>query len=956
MDAGACLSQKNHILIVRRIFLGLIGLLFATQSVHAQVPVQSRFPVVAGNDDAEEAINSGSMDIGSSDLELIRESSEQLVGIRFADIQIPQGATIDSAYIQFTVDETDNDSTTLIIHGEDTVDPAPYSIGGFDISSRSRTADSVLWSDIPAWTAPNTAGPDQRTPDLRVLIEKQINDTNWQAGQALAFIISGEGKRTAISKNKGAADPPVLVVHYQLSEFPVVSFPFDAQSVWKYNDAGTALDTTNWTSLSYDDSTWNFGQAKMGYGDGNERTTLDFGSDANNKYPTYYFRKEFTVEDTATLDSVTINLLRDDGAIVYLNGQEIGRSNMPSGSINYNTLASQTVAGSAEDAFVSFKIGNQNFQNGDNVIAVEVHQASRSSSDIGFDLSVSPEIILPPEVQLIHNAPDSTLAAVDVYVDLFRQGNFVKINGSTPIPFRFATPFLDDLPAGDHEIAISPASQSDFSWSATPITLENNKRYVAIASGVRTPADYDTTVNGAANVAFQIQLTETPKDADVPAGEAFLLLDHGAPDVPNIRFIAPGVGDAVADLPTGLPFNFPLTGGEVPAFNFPLIEVTNNLTTEVFGRYSLGLAPFSGKALTIVTSGFLNDSNNAGVNEPTFGTFLISEAGGPFTAMPEPVPPQDGSIEIIHESPDPDLDSVDIYLNGQLAVESLGFRQSTGRLAIPSGNNRIAISSSGQVDTAWSAADLFIESALNAENLLLEGLDYTAAAIGVRDTSGFANPENADLALTYAVSEARTTASDSGSTDILFLHGSPNAPQVDFIIDGQFIPLVDDISFGNFSPTYATLPADTTYQLNISQAEDNDQIVKAYTLDLNGRGGEVLTLTASGQLDGAPGFQLYQSDGAAANLVPLAEITLQNVQEAQALGYRFYPNPVRDYVYIEGPAREIELLNIQGQSLQRWSRTQGRPARIDLSAFPEGMYFLRLSHAEGHHTLKLQKR
>lgn len=941
---------------MQRILPVLVAILWsACFGLQAQIPFEARFPIAAGNDDAEEKINSGAMDISSSDLELVREASDQLIGLRFSDIPIPPGATINSAYIQFTVDETDDEPTTLVFHGELSPDAAPYTTTPFDISTRTRTTDSVVWADIPAWNQTDVATTDQRTPDLTALINELINQDGWEAGNALAFIITGTGKRTAISQNKNSPSPATLVINYDVTEFPVQPFPFGAESLWKYNDRGVALDTVDWTTLDFDDADWDFGQAKLGYGDGNENTTLDFGPDANNKIPTYYFRKTFSVSDASVIDSVTLNVLRDDGAIVYLNGQEVFRTNMPEGPVDFLTLASNTVGGSEEETFFTTKIGGDLLQNGQNVIAVEVHQASAGSSDLGFDLSVVPEVLLPPSIQLIHNAPDPSLAAVDIYVDLFSQGQFVNISGGTPLPFRFATPFLNDLPAGTHRVAISPFGQADFDWNATEITLENNKRYIAIASGVRNPALYDTTVNAGSDIAFQIQMTEVPDEALVSAGETFLLLDHGTPDLPNIRLIAPGVGDATADLPTGLPYNFPLLGGEVPSFNFPLVQVTNNLTDVVYGAYGLGLTPLTGQVVTVVTSGFFTAENNTGINSPNFGTFLITNAGGPFLPLPEPTPPTNGTIEIIHDAPDPGLSSVDIYVNGTLAVDSLDFRQSTGRIEIPAGLNRVAVAPAGTADTAWSATDVFIDFSLNATTLRLEGFDYSAAAYGLRDTTGFSNAANSNIGFGLALTEARTEAAQAENVDILFFHGSPNAPTVDFILDGQFIPLVNDLSFGSFSPIYASLPADDIYQVNVTLAEDNQQVVRAYALDLSGLSGQVLTLTASGQLGGEPGFGLFQADGVDADLIPLGEVVIDNVRDLQELGIRFFPNPVADQLQLDGPVRHLELLDLNGRVLQSYRKLHDQTLQIDLSSYPKGAYLLRIDHARGTTTAQLIK-
>ncbi|MCU0858945.1 MAG: lamin tail domain-containing protein, partial [Pontiellaceae bacterium] len=100
-------------------------------------------------------------------------------------------------------------------------------------------------------------------------------------------------------------------------------------AVWKYNDLGTNLYTA-WRNTGYNDSIWSNGPAKLGYGD-NAVTVVSYGPDSSNRYITTYFRKNFTVTNASAVTSLTLNLLRDDGAVVYLNGTEVLRDNMPSG-------------------------------------------------------------------------------------------------------------------------------------------------------------------------------------------------------------------------------------------------------------------------------------------------------------------------------------------------------------------------------------------------------------------------------------------------------------------------------------------------------------------------------------------------------------------------------------------------------------------------------------------------
>ncbi len=73
--------------------------------------------VQAGDDDAEEKVSGGTMSLSSSDLEMVRESSDQLVGIRFQHVTVPKGSTITSAYITFTADERSYETTMLQIQG-----------------------------------------------------------------------------------------------------------------------------------------------------------------------------------------------------------------------------------------------------------------------------------------------------------------------------------------------------------------------------------------------------------------------------------------------------------------------------------------------------------------------------------------------------------------------------------------------------------------------------------------------------------------------------------------------------------------------------------------------------------------------------------------------------------------------------------------------------------------------
>ena len=158
-------------------------------------------------------------------------------------------------------------------------------------------------------------------------------------------------------------------------------------SSWKYLDDGSNQGTA-WKELSYDDSGWASGKAQLGYGDGDETTVISYGASESNKHICYYFRKTFSVTNPNASTGIKLSLLRDDGAVVYINGAEVVRSNMPSGKITYRTTASSTVAHQDEDTFYIYNIPSSVLNKGINLIAVEVHQRRATSSDVSFDLKL----------------------------------------------------------------------------------------------------------------------------------------------------------------------------------------------------------------------------------------------------------------------------------------------------------------------------------------------------------------------------------------------------------------------------------------------------------------------------------------------------------------------------------------------------------------------------------------
>ncbi|HEX8618570.1 MAG TPA: fibronectin type III domain-containing protein [Thermoanaerobaculia bacterium] len=159
------------------------------------------------------------------------------------------------------------------------------------------------------------------------------------------------------------------------------------RSIWKYLDNGTNQGTA-WRARSFDDSTWSSGWSELGYGERDEATVVSYGPDPLRRYMTTYFRQNFNVTNPAAITALTARLIRDDGAVVYINGTEVARVNLPTGTISYTTSAVTSISDADETTPIALTLNPSVLVAGSNTIAVEMHQAGGSSSDLSFSLEL----------------------------------------------------------------------------------------------------------------------------------------------------------------------------------------------------------------------------------------------------------------------------------------------------------------------------------------------------------------------------------------------------------------------------------------------------------------------------------------------------------------------------------------------------------------------------------------
>lgn len=161
-------------------------------------------------------------------------------------------------------------------------------------------------------------------------------------------------------------------------------------SGWYTHDQGYEPGA-GWYDFGYEEGGygWGYGFGQFGYGDGDEETVLGYGPDDENKHVAAYFRTYLYIADPSRYSSFVLSLIRDDGVVVYLNGQEVLRNNMPGGAIYYESYAVNRLSFPDEADVINTTLDPSLFFAGYNLVAVEVHQHEPASPDLSFDMEVS---------------------------------------------------------------------------------------------------------------------------------------------------------------------------------------------------------------------------------------------------------------------------------------------------------------------------------------------------------------------------------------------------------------------------------------------------------------------------------------------------------------------------------------------------------------------------------------
>lgn len=209
--------------------------------------------VNSGSDDSEERVSDGDSDDSSSDLELnwdtasaIGSNYRQICGTRHTNVQVPQGAVIQAAWVQFTADEADSGFISIDVHMQDADDTNAFDNSNSDISGRPKTSATVNWKP-PAWGTVGQAGADERTPDISALVKEVVDRPGWQPGNSMVAVFTpasdtvDDNHRTGESYNGSPSGAAVLHIEFNtlVSEGSLSSQPATLSATGKVSHTGS---------------------------------------------------------------------------------------------------------------------------------------------------------------------------------------------------------------------------------------------------------------------------------------------------------------------------------------------------------------------------------------------------------------------------------------------------------------------------------------------------------------------------------------------------------------------------------------------------------------------------------------------------------------------------------------------------------------------------------------------
>jgi hypothetical protein len=462
------------------------------------------------DEDAEEY--SGTLTYNSNDLDMSWDdwlADTMKIGIRFKNIQVPQGAAITKAFIRFEANQSDSGVTNLTIWGEAHDSPGDFSGGDFggDVSARTKTTSSVAWNSIPAWTS----GDRYRTADISTIVQEIVNrghegnPGNWASGNHMVFIIEGTGERVAKSYDGSSSDAPMLRIEY-------TSTIIDVSPAHQNDDAEEQPD----------------GDVKLSSGD------LDIDCDGYDKvgirFPNVqvpqgvqitnaYIEFQADESDSSSTNMKFYGEAIDDAPRFSTSKDDIGHRNKTGQYVEWNPVPAWSVGNYYQtpdlSVIVQEIIGRGGWASGNDMVIIIDHSSGERVAE-SYDGNGTPprlHIEYSDDPKPVISVDDSSVGASAYVGSSPAAATFTLTNaGSAAMSYTLT----DDADAGGVDwLAVSPASGTLAAGASATVTLTFTTS--ALSVGTYT-ADITITDASATNSPFEVGVSVTLNP--LPAGSA----------------------------------------------------------------------------------------------------------------------------------------------------------------------------------------------------------------------------------------------------------------------------------------------------------------------------------------------------------------------------------------------------------------------------------------------------
>lgn len=523
-------------------------------------------------------------------------------------------------------------------------------------------------------------------------------------------------------------------------------------------------------------------------------------------------------------------------------------------------------------------------------------------------------------VQFINNCADQSFQSLDIYIN----ATFVDPPAIDDMFFRESTPFMDVLTqSGTVEIGIAHQTSLDVTdtFYSRTMTLSPSNTYIIVLDGIESASGYSPAQP------FALHIYNAAKQIS-PPGMTDVIFINGATDAPPMD-LRTGITTMADDIAYGN-FSEYTQWSDTNDYKYRLTNPSGSQTTHLYDALYKTIGGFSGTPVVVVASGFMNPSANS--NGPDFGLWMATLGGGQMIELPTTnIGERLARMQIIHNCPDTAAGTVDMYIDNNKVVDTLGYRQATTYL------DAFALTTFNLGFAQADSPNQFFNM-----NLALDSGEVYSIVFNGAQSNGYKPQRTRTLHQFKGAREAGTT---SGSTDILLMHGSTDAPVTQARdIGSSLIPQSAGMNYGDFSSGYHTTNTHEVFRVDTGA---NNTLLEKYEakLDQWNIHDKSITVVYSGFIVpdsniSGPTFGLWAALPEGGDMIELPVYV--NIEElnTSSTNIVLWPNPAQNLLRFTLPAEKADIIitDISGKVMQQsFGHTDNK---LNIADMAPGTYLL----------------